>query len=63
MQHTFAFALTPDDYFPRQPHQPKRFHKPRPDPREPDRSVLIASVAVGAAACALLGLVGYVTVP
>jgi hypothetical protein len=59
MQHVFAFAVTPDDNFPYRPHQPKRFH--RPD--GPDHRVLIASVAVGATACALLWLVASVTVP
>jgi hypothetical protein len=63
MQHIFAFALTPDDRFPHRPHQPKRFRRPTPNPGEPDRRVLIASVAVGATSFALLWVVATVTVP
>lgn len=62
MQH-FAFALTPEGDLPRRPHQPKMSRRRDPNSGKPDHRVLIACVAVGAATCALLGLVGSVTVP
>jgi hypothetical protein len=63
MQQIFAYALTPGDRFSHRPHQPKRIRRPAPNPGDPDRRVLIASVAVGATSFALLWLVATVTVP